>query len=138
MTRRTWNINSTLTEVARAAAEAEALCKALGAEEAQALRIGLALDELTSNALVHGAEAEETAQISATVWDEGEHLHLEVEATGPGFDPRKGKPQADPYALGGRGLALVLAFADELSYQRRGARNVTRFTVSKFGASDDD
>ena len=55
---------------------------------------------------------------------------------GPRFDPlayRQNQDQPE-YAIGGRGLALVISFADEIAYQRKADRNVTTFIVSKHGS----
>ena len=137
MTRLSRRIRETLTEVAEAAAAAEALCAEAGADESQSLRIGLALDELAANALVHGALKERAPFIQVDVWVDAETLNLKIEAEGPRFDPREGRPtKAEDYAIGGRGLALVLGFADGLNYQRRGDRNITTFSVSKFETAD--
>ena len=138
MTRLTRRIHQTLTEVAEAAAAAEKLCMDAGADESQALRIGLALDELGANALVHGALNEKAPFIQIDVWVEGDDLVLRVEAEGPRFDPREPVAPRDDasYFIGGRGLGLVLSFADGLSYQRRGDRNVTTFSVCKHGEPD--
>lgn len=126
-------INGSLTEVAEAAADAEGYCAGLGADESQCLRIGLALDELAANALVHGGREDAEPDINLEVWEEEEMLRLRITARGPRFDPRA--PRADeretPYALGGRGLTMVIAFADEISYARRDPYNVTTFSVLK-------
>lgn len=126
-------IRETLSEVAAAAADAERFCAEAGAEEGQCLRIGLALDELAANALIHGAEQGAQPDIQVRVWSDAEMLHLEVAAQGPRFDPTGHRPTdpAEPYALGGRGLAMVLAFADQLSYARKGEANITTFSVTK-------
>lgn len=133
MSRRVWRISKTLTEVATAAAAAEASCLEWGADESQALRIGLALDELAANALVHGAADEQNPEIAAEVWADEDMLRLRIDATGPRFDPRQRREKAPgaELALGGRGIALVMSFADELSYRREGTRNITDFAVLK-------
>ncbi|MEL7463392.1 MAG: ATP-binding protein [Pseudomonadota bacterium] len=125
------SIKGTLTEVAEAAADAEAFCASLGADESQCLRIGLALDELAANALVHGAKAETSPDIRIEVWGEEDMLRLRVTAKGARFDPRDGRPDigSEPYSLGGRGLTMVIAFADEISYARRDPYNITTFAV---------
>lgn len=139
MTRLTRRIHATLAEVADMAAAAQELCMAAGADEGQALRLGLALDELGANALVHGALDERAPFIEIDVWVEDHSLHLKVEAEGPRFDPREPRAPKDDaaYAIGGRGLGLVISFADSLAYQRVGDRNVTTFVVSKRGGDDD-
>lgn len=133
MTRLTRHIRETLAEVAAAAADAEAFCAAAGADESQCLRIGLAVDELAANALIHGAERETAPDIRVEVWSDEAMLHLKLSARGPRFDPREHRAagEADAYSLGGRGLNLVLAFADQLSYVREERLNVTTFSVSK-------
>ena len=126
-------IKRSLAEVAEAAADAEAHCARLGADESQCLRVGLALDELAANALVHGPQKGDPPDVSVEVWEEDEMLRLRVTAKGDRFDPRA--PRTDdvdkPYALGGRGLTMVIAFADEISYARRDPYNVTTFSVRK-------
>lgn len=137
MTRLSRRIRETLTEVAEAAAAAEALCANAGADESQSLRIGLALDELAANALTHGAMKEQAPFIQVDVWVDGEMLNLKIEAEGPRFDPTAGGPgKGEDYVIGGRGLGLVISFADALSYQRIGDRNITVFSVSKHGSPD--
>ncbi|MEM7546114.1 MAG: ATP-binding protein [Pseudomonadota bacterium] len=131
-------IGGTLTSVAETAAEAEEFCAAAGADKGQCLRIGLALDELAANALVHGAVNEQAPDIQAEIWVDQTCLHLRVSARGPRFDPRQFRMDADAeqYSMGGRGLALVIAFADELVYAREDGRNVTTFSVTKQGEED--
>lgn len=139
MSRRVWCISKSLTEVATAAAAAEASCLEWGADESQALRIGLALDELAANALVHGAANEPQAEIAVEVWVDGYMLRLRIDAAGPRFDPRQRRetqPGAE-LAMGGRGIALVMSFADELNYRREGPRNITEFAVTKQSTRDD-
>ena len=134
MTRLSRRIYETLTEVAEAAAAAEALCADAGADESQSLRIGLALDELAANALTHGAMKEKAPFIHIEVWVDEEMLNLKIEAEGPRFDPTEGRPtKIEGYAIGGRGLGLVIGFADALSYKRVNDRNITTFSVSKQG-----
>lgn len=139
MTRMTRKIGPTLSEVADAAAAAEALCAACGADESQSLRIGLALDELAANALIHGAVCEEAPDLRVEVWVDDEFLNLKIAARGPRFDPRERRAEAPPdeFALGGRGLTMVLAFADHLSYVHEDGRNVTTFSVRKVGEGDE-
>ncbi|MGB0506473.1 MAG: ATP-binding protein [Pikeienuella sp.] len=138
MPRQKWQIRSTLAEVAAAAAAAEAFCTKVGADKSQSLRIGLALDELASNALMHGAVKEGAPIITAEVWDDEDTLHLCIDAEGPRFDPRNQPDNSgDDFSIGGRGLTLVFAFADSLSYKRDGQRNITNFSVLKHGSDDE-
>ncbi len=134
MSRLSRRIRETLTEVVEAAAAAESLRVDSGADESQSLRIGLAVDELASNALFHGALEERAPFIQVDVWVDDANLNLRIEAEGPRFDPREGAPDLDQdRPIGGRGLTLVLGFADNLSYAREGDRNVTTSCVAKHG-----
>lgn len=137
MARLSRRIFETLTEVAEAAAAAEVLCTDAGADESQSLRIGLALDELAANALTHGAMNERAPFIQIDVWVDDKMLNLKIEAEGPRFDPTEGRPtKIEDYAIGGRGLGLVIGFADALSYKRVGDRNITTFSVAKRGEAE--
>ncbi|MFV0473127.1 MAG: ATP-binding protein [Pikeienuella sp.] len=128
-------IGDSLSEIAEAAADAEALCGASGADESQALRIGLALDELAANALVHGGAPAGGPDIVIELWIDERDLSLRVSARGRRFDPLAPRDKGpEEYAIGGRGLAMVIAFADELSYRREEGRNITTFTVRKFAS----
>ncbi len=133
MTRLKRHIGATLAEVAEAAAEAEAFCAGAGSDEGQRLRVGLALDELAANALLHGVPEGERPEIEVEVWVDAEMLNLEVRARGPYFDPLESRDDdRGAYALGGRGLAMVVDFADRLDYRRDGMVNVTTFSVRKY------
>lgn len=130
-------IGDSLRAIAEVAAEAEALCAAEGADESQSLRIGLALDEIAANALLHGATNEARPDILVELWIGGRDLTLRVSARGPRFDPREPRERdPDDYSIGGRGLTMVFAFADELTYRREAGRNITTFTVRKHGAPE--
>ncbi|MEX2520591.1 MAG: ATP-binding protein [Paracoccaceae bacterium] len=132
-------IGDTLAEIASVAAEAETFCAADGADESQSLRIGLAVDELAANALIHGAAREEAPDVVVEIWTDACELNLRVSARGPRFDPRERREKTpEEFAIGGRGLTLVLAFADRLAYARDGERNVTTFTVAKFARPEVD
>ncbi|MEM8754535.1 MAG: ATP-binding protein [Pseudomonadota bacterium] len=127
----------TLKEVAEAAAAAEAYARdAAGADEEQALRVGLAADELAANALIHGARG--PVDLWVEVWSDDAFVHLQVSALGPCFDPRAFTPQERPDGdLGGYGLALIHQFVDSLDYERVDSRNVTRASVRKRAALGD-
>jgi serine/threonine-protein kinase RsbW len=63
---------------------------------------------------------------------DGAELRATVEDDGRPFNPLEKEPPAVPSSLedagvGGWGIPIVRAFADDLSYERRGGRN--RFTI---------
>lgn len=130
-------IGGGLPEIAAAAAAVEELCAAEGADESQSLRIGLALDELAANAFLHGGGPGKPPEIDVEVWTDERALTLRISARGPHFDPlaHTDSVKGDDVS-GGRGLLLVMTFADELSYRREGGRNITTFSVRKHEHSD--
>lgn len=125
-------IGGGLPDIAAAAAAAERFCASDGADEGQALRIGLALDELAANAFLHGGAPDEPPEIDVEVWTDDRALTLRITARGPHFDPLAHTDDAKQDDIsGGRGLLLVLTFADELTYRRERGRNITTFSVRK-------
>jgi anti-sigma regulatory factor (Ser/Thr protein kinase) len=58
---------------------------------------------------------------------------VEIIDSGSPFDPLEVPQPADrggaDIRVGGVGVALVRGFADECSYERRGAQNVFQFTI---------
>lgn len=137
MAKLTRHIAGGLSEIACVAAEAEMTCMANGAEEGQSLRVGLAVDELATNALTHGAGGGVDPDICIRLWIDSCAFRLEVSAMGPHFDPCMPRKRSEyPLGGGGRGLTMVSSFADELSYQREGGRNITTFTVRRLRPGD--
>ncbi|HAN99963.1 MAG TPA: response regulator receiver protein [Planctomycetaceae bacterium] len=120
----------------------------IGWEEADRLRIGIALDETLVNAMYHGnlevgsdlrqddeSEYYKTIELRAktapyshrklTVDAEfgPDWLRVRVEDEGPGFDPDSLPDPTDPENLervSGRGLLLIRTFMDEVTFSPRG------------------
>ena len=99
--------------------------------------LDLCLNEALANVLSHGGPASTTVPITLTfhnqIVDQSERLAAVcIEDSGGAFDPTtagaKPRPQSLSKAeLGGHGLVIIRAFADQLSYEYRGQRNVLRF-----------
>jgi CheY-like chemotaxis protein len=124
------------------------ICAAGVCDEAQVIRVCIAIEEALRNALFHGnleitsqqrdgdpAEYERVLQhrLSHAPWkDRRLHIHFrlsprEAEVTlrdeGPGFDPHKVSDPTDPENLervSGRGLLLMRTFMDEVTFNARG------------------
>ena len=86
----------------------------------------LAVDEVATNAIVHGSS---TAQLK--LWREDDELIWEVSDSGPGIDdPLAGQIAPDPSALGGRGLWMARMICDSLEFRSDGSGTVVALYVS--------
>ena len=92
--------------------------KALGVEDSVTADIELALTEACTNVLDHVAEGEEY-EVSAGI--RGNECVIEVVDTGRGFDDEQhGFAQAASGAESGRGIQLMRALVDRVSFTNRG------------------
>jgi serine/threonine-protein kinase RsbW len=85
-------------------------------------RIGLAVREVTANAIVHGNRYNRRKKVFLALSRTPSRLEIAISDQGPGFDPASVADPLSPDALlrtSGRGLYLARAFTDEL-YVRRG------------------
>lgn len=92
----------------------------------------LIVEELASNALVHGAP--EDAQLQLRLRLDPAQLVLELDDNGPAFDPTTAPApdlEADlaQRAVGGLGLHLVRQLAHRFDYRRHEGRNLVRVTL---------
>ncbi|MHC4662129.1 MAG: ATP-binding protein [Planctomycetota bacterium] len=84
----------------------------------------LVLDELINNAIVHGNQKDGDTKVKITLFDASEGWAATIEDEGAGFTPEDISTDFDAIELtqtGGRGLALVEMYADELQYYNGGA-----------------
>ena len=86
----------------------------LGVEDADVADVELALSEACANVVRHAAGTDEY-QVQVTVADDG--CAITVVDEGPGFDPGAVRP-ADAVEEQGRGLALIDAVVDDVSFTR--------------------
>lgn len=89
-------------------------------------RARVCVSEIAANAIEHGGAAAE-GEFEVAVEADGRRIGVEWSDGTRGFDPtapRTGAPE--PAAAGGRGLALVRAYTDEVSYVREHGRNIVR------------
>jgi anti-sigma regulatory factor (Ser/Thr protein kinase) len=88
----------------------------------------LALDEIVSNVIRHGSDAEQPCKISVVISLKRGTLVLEVIDNAKAFDPLASVvPRTDAplgeRPIGGLGIHLVKQVMDELVYRRRAGRN---------------
>ena len=107
-----------------------------GIAEARARDFELCLNELVTN-VIHYAYADRGEhEIRIALEKTGGELRAIIEDDGRPFNPLEKEPPAPALSLeaagiGGWGIPIVKAFADDLSYERRDGRN--RFTVLSRG-----
>jgi anti-sigma regulatory factor (Ser/Thr protein kinase) len=100
----------------------------VGLPEAKALDVELCLDELVANVVQHAYTDGGEHEITLTLETHDGELLATIEDDGPPFDPRQAPDPERPSSLddatiGGWGLPIVRAFADEVLYERRAGRN---------------
>ena len=94
----------------------------------QALRFGLALDELITNIISYGLAGRNDATITLLVEHSGGMLKAELSDNGAPFDPFASEPEAPSgdighRKIGGLGLTLVKNLMDRVDYRRDGGFN---------------
>ena len=98
-------------------------------------RLGLIVDELITNCIVHGACLSRGNDIRVTVEDSENELIVEIIDSGQTFDPTATSlpqcPQTGRVAEGGVGLSLVRRLAEGGHYNRRDNRNHLRLSLKK-------
>lgn len=102
---------------------------AAGLAREACLRVTLLVEELFTNTVVHGHGGDSEAPIRLDCEVEPGRIALLYEDTGPPHDPFAAVASPDPGAsvedrpVGGLGVLLVSAMAQEVEYRRAGDRN---------------
>ena len=115
---------------------ARALGARLGLGESDLYRLDLCITELVTNVASYAyANGDGVIELQAQGEQEDGHVRIEIIDDGSAFDPlaieRPAPLDGADIRIGGQGIALVRGFADECSYERRGAKNVFAFTIKR-------
>jgi serine/threonine-protein kinase RsbW len=114
----------------------ESMAGLAGLDEDDALNVGLAVREAVINAMVHGNRQRADRSVTVRFDVAAGELRVRVRDEGDGFDPASA---ADPTAhenllrTSGRGLLLMRAFVDEMSFSSAGGG--TEVTLVKRSSS---
>ena len=94
------------------------------------MKVAIIVEELTANSLRHG-NREKDVSLLLSLDDRHGEVQLRIEDDAPPFDPTERLEFAgpDPFSGGGIGLAIVRAWATDITYARDGDRNVLRMTI---------
>jgi serine/threonine-protein kinase RsbW len=107
-----------------------------GLDRSRADRLRLAVDEVATNIITHGAElgtASPTIGLSARLADDA--LTIALEDSGPAYDPMQlPKPEGldrplEERQLGGLGVYLAVSAVDRFEYERVDGRNRNVFSM---------
>jgi len=104
-----------------------------GVAHTQALDFELCLNELVTNVIHYAYEDRGKHEIRISLEWNGDELRATVEDDGRAFNPLEKETPATPRSLeaagvGGWGIPIIRALADDLSYERRDGRN--QFTIT--------
>jgi serine/threonine-protein kinase RsbW len=122
-------------EVGRACEEARAFCAAHGISGEKADDLCLALDEILANVVIHGYREDPGGRIELSLRAAPGAIAAEIRDWAPAFDPLGAAAPdlslpAEARPVGGLGIHLVRAVADEVEYARVGESNVVRLRVA--------
>ena len=114
--------------------QVERFLESAGVDARARYHVAMLLEELMSNLGNHGGAPDELARVRIAV--EPAAVRVELRDNGVAFDPRSA-PEPDlstrieDRQVGGLGLLLLRKFASDIGYERDGAQNCTRFSVSR-------
>jgi len=112
------------------------VCVAAGLGRETCLRLTLLVEELFTNTVVHGHGADSEAPVRLECEVSPGRVALTYEDTGPAHDPftRVIAPDAEASVeerlVGGLGVLLVRAMAQQVEYRRAGDRNLISLVIS--------
>jgi len=109
-----------------------------GLDKQQTYKLGLAVDEIATNAISHGYEQSETSgELALTADIDASRLSILLEDTAPPFDPTAAaKPNnldqpLDQREAGGLGVFLAIQNVDEFAYRYVNGRNCYTFIMHR-------
>lgn len=121
---RTFAIPANPEQIPQARAEILGFLEEQGCPEEGCFEIGMALQEALANAIVHGCKGDEALLINVQVETNGNSVTIIVRDPGPGFrvDGVRDPASADGLAAqSGRGITMMRAYLDDVSFERGGS-----------------
>ena len=89
--------------------------------------IVLAVDEAAANVIKHCYRGDAERKLTVAAWESDGAIEVEISDNGKPFDPiSRPIPAPDEIRAGGRGVFLMRAAMDGVTYERRGDRNCVR------------
>jgi anti-sigma regulatory factor (Ser/Thr protein kinase) len=126
-----------LPGVAAVQALVEEVCEAAGLPPGRAFKLSMAVEELLTNVVNHGAPCAggRPVRMGATVRQTADAVIVALEDNAPAFDPFTDATAAvldaeiDDRPIGGLGVYLVRTMVDEVRYAREDGRNVVTLSM---------
>jgi serine/threonine-protein kinase RsbW len=111
-------------QIARARSEILGFLEEQGCPEESCFDIAMALQEALANAVIHGCKQNESLTVNVQVKTNGQGATVVVQDPGPGFDLARVRDPASVDGLvaqSGRGLAMMRAYMDDVTFARGGS-----------------
>lgn len=121
LTRVSYTLDSSLESVNKAEEAASEVARKCGFDEDAVSGISMAVREAAVNAVLHGNRYDPNKRITIAFEASNENLSVAVRDEGPGLDPESVPNPLEPENLlkqSGRGIFLIRAFMDEVSFRR--------------------
>jgi serine/threonine-protein kinase RsbW len=119
---------------------AEKMAELAGFDPDDGLNVGLAVREAVINAIVHGNGQDPSLKVFVTLTTNGRGLTARVRDQGPGFNPKEAPDPTDEFNLlrtSGRGLLLMRAFVDGMSFRNRRDRGMEVILTKKVQSDEE-
>lgn len=121
---RAFAITANPDQIPQARAEILGFLEKQGCPEESCFEIGMALQEALANAIVHGCQKNESLMVNVQVETNGQGASIVVRDPGRGFnvDGVRDPASADGMvAQSGRGITMMRAYVDEVTFGRGGS-----------------
>ena len=138
---RTWRFPNRMTALAAVAKEVFEWLANLPLSSRAKYSVGLAVEEMASNAIKYGYDDDREHEIAVHVAAQDDRVEIVFEDDGHAFDPT-GHPKPDleriveSRKIGGLGIELVRRICEKMTYAREGAFNRLVLHIRRFEAHD--
>lgn len=121
---RSFAIPGNTDQIPAARSEILSFLEEQGCPEESCFEIGMALQEALANAILHGCKQNEALMVSVEIEIRGAGATIVIRDPGPGFDVAQVRGPASTagrLAQSGRGLAMMRAYMDDVTFTRGGS-----------------
>ena len=125
ISRHTGTLQSTFEALEGAVKDTRAFLEIQGIDGDLVFNVLLLVSEAVTNAMKHGNKWEESRSVTYEITVKETQIELWVEDEGGGFEAKMSEDFAEPEGeikTGGRGLTLMSALTDEVTYENGGRR----------------